>query len=124
MKHVLQYKFSILAGLGILYLCLIPPSQIPKTEMQNADKIVHFAFYLCFGIAISLDNYLSKKEITVSTIKIIKRAIFLISFGIAIEAIQYLTPYRTASFSDILANSAGTLIYIAGLLWQKRHKKI
>lgn len=116
MATLWRHKFAILAGLGILVMCLMPPSQLPKTQMQNADKLVHFAFYFFFGLAITLDQFLAKRTIAATSKQMILRALFLILFGVGVELIQLLTPYRSSSLYDIFANLLGVAAYVI-IVW-------
>ncbi len=115
MATLWRHKFAILAGLGILILCLMPPSQLPKTEMQNADKLVHFAFYLFFFFVISLDQFFAKRTISAKPKQMALRAIFLILFGIGVELLQSILPYRSSSIYDVLANFLGVAVYLLAM---------
>jgi VanZ family protein len=80
------------------------------------DKANHFAAYAVFAILASLA---SKNRMQYYGLLLLT-----LCFGIAIEGLQSLSPHRTASLLDILANSLGLLAGFclqAGyhFLWQK-----
>nr|WP_262710038.1 VanZ family protein [Flavobacterium psychrophilum] len=106
----------------ILYLSLRSVTNMPKITFSNADKIVHFTFYL--GFVILWYRYLVFKEKVLLSNKIVL-VLISITFGIAIEFAQkYFTTTRQADILDVLANSAGTLvgIFVATTIFQKNKK--
>ncbi|AIN74134.1 VanZ like family protein [Flavobacterium psychrophilum DSM 3660] len=106
----------------ILYLSLRSVTNMPKITFSNADKIVHFTFYL--GFVILWYRYLVFKEKVLLSNKIVL-VLISITFGIAIEFAQkYFTTTRQADILDVLANSAGTLagIFVATRIFQKNKK--
>ncbi|EKT4552280.1 VanZ family protein [Flavobacterium psychrophilum] len=95
---------------------------MPKITFSNADKIVHFTFYL--GFVILWYRYLVFKEKVLLSNKIVL-VLISITFGIAIEFAQkYFTTTRQADILDVLANSAGALvgIFVATRIFQKNKK--
>ena len=94
----------------IVYLSLRNAHNIPKVNIPNLDKVVHFTFY--FGFVILWYRYLVFRNNVLLNNKI---ALVLISicFGIAIEFAQkYFTTTRQADIWDVAANSTGTLVGI------------
>jgi len=76
-------------------------------NISHFDKIIHAISYFTLAISwfFATQNHFNKKNFKVKLI------LFLISFGIIIEAIQGgLTTHRQADFYDILANSIGVLV--------------
>ncbi len=86
---------------GLIYLA---------TAMTNGaiidslnDKASHFlAFY---ALALLVDFAFPKKDF--GMLKVFE----LLAFGLLIEVIQYLLPYRSFSLFDLMANGAGLLAY-------------
>ena len=94
----------------ILYLSLRNAENIPKVNIPNLDKVVHFTFY--FGFVILWYRYLAFKNDVLLKNKIVL-VLISIGFGIAIEFVQkYFTTTRQADILDVVANSTGTLVGI------------
>lgn len=99
------YKIFVVLWLFIVaVLSLIP---VPKGADVVSDKSIHFFFYLLTSmivyLAISNESFVRSLSITV---------IFVLFYGILIEALQSLVPYRTFSIADIVANTMGIVTYI------------
>lgn len=85
----------------ILYLATTPRSY-PAVEALN-DKISHI---LAFGTLALLGDFSFPAE------KFgIKKFLWLLSYGLLIEFVQYFLPYRSASLLDLLADCLGLGIY-------------
>lgn len=84
--------------------------------IPHADKIVHFIFYLLFSVSgcFCVREQTQGKSSLASTVAGILPV--AIAYGAGIEGIQALTGYRTATFGDVLANTAGALAGV-GLVW-------
>jgi VanZ family protein len=99
----------ILIGITIPALSLFNISDLPKLEIQSADKLYHFIAYasLSFSVALHYRNYREKNI----SLKSFSGIFFLtILFGIIIEVLQEsLTTYRTFDYFDMLANTLGSL---------------
>ena len=108
----------------ILYFSLKNAENIPKFNLRNIDKVVHFTFY--FGFVILWYRYLVFKESVLLNNKIVL-VLISIGFGIAIEFAQkYFTTTRQADILDVVANSTGTLIgiFVASKFFKDRKPSI
>jgi len=102
----------------LLIVSLIPlPS--PKTDLP-ADKLEHFIAYGITAVLV-IRHFIArgrKGRLVISSILI---ASF---YGALLEVLQGLTSYRQPSLGDVLANTAGALVfgiaYAAGIKKQKR----
>jgi VanZ family protein len=106
----IKYAFW-LALLVTLVVCLLPTT--PKVQVQNFDKIVHTSMYIVLGFIARFaypNAHYFKHLLPV-----------LIAFGIGIEVLQGLSGYRTFSWLDMIANTAGALAAGACLLLMNRH---
>lgn len=127
-KPWLELKTFFLAGailwtLFISYLSLTQVQMLPKFEVQNIDKGVHFVFHFVFTIS----WYLSLASWTRWGSKALFRVVLLsFLYGVFIELCQGLwTDYRSADPMDVLANTVGALTAaLLVALVQKRHKLI
>ena len=100
-------KFTILWASIVLLLTLVSGVKNSNMEFSWIDKGIHVALFsiLCFLIVIGFT-----KQNTFSYLRFNaeKASIFIcISYGLLIEIIQFLLPYRTFSWLDVLANSFG-----------------
>lgn len=91
---------------SILLLCLEPASELPKVEINNIDKLVHFTFY--FGFIILWYLYLnSNSKNTNSKMPLILFFVSII-FGIIIELLQQIvTTSRKGDILDVISNCIG-----------------
>ena len=98
----------LLAGLWfctILVLTTMPTSGVGKVKIPHLDKAVHAVLFGVFSLLISW--FLNKS-------KDLKQTQFIaittsIGYGVIIECIQYLLPYRSFSLLDILADAVGAI---------------
>lgn len=113
--------FSILIALIILYLSLTGSETFHKVPFFNIpyfDKIVHFGMYLGFMSVIILENRKSIK----GNLQLFLTALIPFVYGILMELLQLIfTTSRFASFSDVIANSAGILASLLLWIWIKPH---
>jgi VanZ family protein len=89
---------------------------VPKVDVPNMDKAVHFVFY--FGAA--LLGTLGLRERTQGKISLLRTLglVFfsVVIYGIIIEVLQSrLTEDRTGDFFDVVANTTGALVGAAGI---------
>lgn len=110
---------------SILLLCLEPASELPKVEINNIDKLVHFTFY--FGFIILWYLYLnSNSKNTNSKMPLILFFVSII-FGIIIELLQQIvTTSRKGDILDVISNCIGAftaLIVIFFIQFYSNKKK-
>lgn len=87
-------------------------------DIPYIDKMVHFMFYLLFGIL----GCLFVRERTKGQMELVKASRYIlivaVAYGIFIEALQYtLTTDRMAEFGDVLANTFGAFVGISLVRW-------
>ena len=94
---------------GMLLMALIVITHLATTSMQYpvveniSDKANHIlAFYV---LALLLDFSFPHGEFGIGKVAV------LLSYGVAIEVIQYFLPFRSASLYDVAADSVGLIVY-------------
>ena len=91
------------ASAVVLVISLIPIDSPPAVDEFNLDKLVHGAMYAtlmyCFAHAHTRTLWL-------------RIAIALAAYGGLIELLQGLTPYRSCSAFDAIANASGISIML------------
>lgn len=102
----------VLVALTAIFLMQVSTAGLPRFE--HMDKVVHFgaffilawAFYHAFPIPIWL-------------------ALFVLTgYGLLIEYVQELLPYRTSSWGDLVADAAGAASFYFIAWWRfMRHRK-
>jgi VanZ family protein len=108
-------SLAIIWTCSILLLCLEPASELPKIEINNLDKIVHFVFHLVFIFLWYLYLFSKRKSTNYSTPIIL----FFVSlvFGILIEFFQQtFTTSRNGDLLDIVSNISGAITAILTLI--------
>ena len=111
-RNVARIIFVILLiGLSAAFLMQVSSNSVPRFE--HADKVVHFgAFFilaLTFHRAFPIPIWLA--------------LVLLTLYGVAIEWLQSLTPYRDASLGDLIADALGASTYYAIGYWYYRKQK-
>ncbi|KXO00387.1 hypothetical protein LS48_02920 [Aequorivita aquimaris] len=115
-KHLLADKRLLF--IAIIYSCLItvlffiPSQDLPKTQLLEADKIVHILVYFILVnlwmlyLYVSNDYHFEKKWIPILLLSILL-------YGIIIEIFQGLfTVSRSADILDVVSNLLGSLLGI------------
>ena len=95
---------------GVAYVTLILVAvlslmPVPETAVNVSDKVMHFVVYFILSAGFMV---LVRQQSN-----IVKVAIGLVLYGVALEFLQGLTGYRMMEFLDMVANSSGV---VAGLL--------
>lgn len=99
----------VLIGLSAIFLMRFSPGDLPRFE--HADKIVHFGAF--FILALTFHRAFP--------IPVWVALIILTAYGLAIEYVQNLLPYRQASMGDLLADAAGAASYYL-IAWWRYHR--
>jgi VanZ family protein len=111
---------------SILLLCLEPASELPKVEINNVDKLVHFTFHFVFIILWYL--YLNSKDKIVNYKTPVILFFVSLVFGILVELSQQIfTTSRKGDLLDVISNSIGAFTAILFLLlfqYYSNNKKI
>ncbi len=97
--------FAIVWLLVVGVLSLIP---VPKGIDAISDKSMHFFFYLLTSMIVylSISNKSFVRSLSITVISVL-------FYGIFLEVLQSLVPYRTFSIDDIIANTLGIVTYTA-----------
>jgi VanZ family protein len=91
---------------AIVWLSLMP--QPPKVDLEQGDKLGHFAAYglLMFVFCLIYGQRATR----------LAYATGFIAMGVVLEFLQGMTDYRTFDLLDMLANATGVLGVLAGML--------
>ena len=101
-------KIAVYYTLFIIVLSLIPVPELglPKFQLFEIDKLVHFIMYFSLTILWSF----AAKNFYNSNFKLMLFAIF---FGFVLETFQHMLPFgRYFDLGDLLANSLGVIFGI------------
>lgn len=92
------FVLSILVGLVITILLLVPASEIPGPEVEGLDKVIHFVMF--FALVLPALTFAPSSWVWVVPLAVVH--------GAVIEVIQ---PYfgRGMEFGDFVANTLGVL---------------
>ncbi|MBU2710034.1 VanZ family protein [Zooshikella harenae] len=108
MTKFLQNNYVLLARLA-LGICLIAIS-ILAFSPAVIDPLVHTSDKLKHGFAFLVLGYLVDAAWPTSSFHH-QKWLFLLSYGVFIEVVQYFIPYRSASLLDLLADTSGIVCY-------------
>lgn len=92
-----QISLLVLASLLVLILSVMPLGDI---EIRNGDKIVHIIFYM----ALTLNG------LWIWTDRRWQVGFAAFFYGVGLELVQAVLPYRWYSFEDIIANGFGVVL--------------
>lgn len=107
-----KYAFLI-SIIVITAIATIKSGKLPDIALKS-DKLNHV---LAFGFLTLMVN------ISYPRLSTIKKLFSLLAYGIALELIQYILPWRSCSIADIVADIIGIVIATAGLeIIQEYHK--
>jgi len=99
-KHLFQSLLGI-ALIAILYLALTPHP--PEITLSVSDKVNHLlAFYT---LAVLADQACERQPFMPGP------ALWLLAYGLLIECLQYLLPWREFSLFDLLTDGIGLGFY-------------
>ncbi len=109
MGSFVKYNWlSVLWAIFICYMCLVPSKTLPKVEINNIDKAVHFTFYF---VLVVLMYWGWKKQDAFQGLysnTFIKVFIIACFYGISIEVMQgVFTADRHFELLDEAANASG-----------------
>lgn len=101
----------LLITLSAAFLMQVSTGAVPRFE--HADKVVHFGAF--FVLALTFHRAFP--------IPIWAALIVLTLYGVAIEWLQEMLPYRDASLGDLVADALGAAAYYAIAYWYYRRQK-
>jgi len=109
---------SLMLGIALMLRPLPHSADAALSLFPQADTVFHFSFFLYLQTLPQLTQWGRSKRFRI--------ALGLILFGLALEALQAFTSYRTASLSDAVANTAGVIVGSAisrlfGDEWRRRN---
>jgi VanZ family protein len=99
-----------LSAAAIAVLSVIP--EVPASDLPNADKLEHLAAYAVLG-GLALLSAESRRGRALL-------AVGVVVLGLALEGVQALLPWRTASWADGAANLAGVVLGAGAVLLTRR----
>ncbi|MDI3520043.1 VanZ family protein [Anaerophaga thermohalophila] len=126
LKHIVNYKFTIITLLTILFLSVSSGENINKPwflKFENSDKLVHFGMYgfLTLIYLMERTRFLRIKIKTKQTRWYFVLWIFIT--GGIIELLQPLLAERQKDIWDFLANTAGIITAYLVFLLIRRYIK-
>ncbi len=85
----LKYNWpSILWAAFILYLCMMPSGHLPRINIPNFDKIVHFTFYFVLAILMYWGWLKQQAFPSLHSRALIKILVIACAYGLLIEVLQ------------------------------------
>ena len=106
-------------------MSLIPGNQLPDSDIQYIDLIVHVIMYASWILILFWEK--RKQFSGLDKRYYIRAAIFFMLFGAIMEVLQeMLIPGRFGSWSDFMANGVGCMFGIALIYaaFQRKQKQI
>ena len=114
----MRYYLFIALYMGLIAMGSLLPIGIPHRVITHQDKVMHFFLYLPLGFLLSLPKMPASYYLNY----LFPVAIGAV-YGVAMELLQSLLPYRTASFGDAAANCLGLFLgLMLGRFWCGRKR--
>ncbi|TCO10956.1 VanZ family protein [Natronoflexus pectinivorans] len=109
-----QFKLTILVCAVVVFLSLLPSSEVPNHNIwnfQGSDKIVHFLMYFAISFTLFFEKYLRNKlhQFSIKNrVNLIPIIGLIVASGI-IELIQPPISNRSCELFDFIANVLGVV---------------
>ena len=101
-SSIVALRIALSIAIVVIMYMATTQDTYPVVEDLN-DKVSHI---IAFGTLAFLGDFSFPTE------KFgLKKFLWLLSYGLLIEFIQYFLPYRTASLFDVMADCAGLTVY-------------
>lgn len=116
-NYLSEHRYLLPVSIGVLtlitlLLTLLPGNALPSSQFWSYDKLGHFLLFGFWTYLIGLYRYFS----TDKTDKLFTIFLLGVSFGVAIELLQYVLPVgRQADLFDIAFDSLGCLTAVLAL---------
>jgi VanZ family protein len=103
-------RTTIIWALVILVLSLLPASDTGDFgSIPYLDKVIHIIFYAVLCFLILHDIRSGERQHNSYFSDLFQAFSYALVFGILIEMLQWIIPYRSFELMDILANALGAL---------------
>lgn len=108
MRHVTTWYTlpMVIWAAGLAFISLVPPIRLPSFAFDLGDKLQHWICYF-FLSALLLRGYLRSTAMRFTHIWVAVMTATL--WGLYLEYLQSMTPYRTFDWWDALSNAAGAV---------------
>jgi VanZ family protein len=115
-KNFIFYWLPLILYCLLIFIQSSKPSFEQLPDIQYFDKLLHFAGYAVLGI-LFLRAFQTKRLRQSRKLLILFSILCATLYGISDEIHQYFVPLREASFSDLIANTLGSIcgVYIYSL---------
>jgi VanZ family protein len=99
----------ILIVLGVLIFAFAP-GQLTPAWIVNHDKFSHMVVFFALSILLSL---------AIPSLSLVQHSLFLLSFAVLIELVQFLFVGRGFSIEDLAYDFLGILVFYSLVFWAK-----
>ena len=106
---MLKFRYTILLGVLISILSLVPGDRLPESPVKYTDLAVHVCMYAAWMFVLGREA--RRQYPGYSARLLIKCLLIMMAYGGLVEYLQETyVPGRFGSWTDFLANAAGALI--------------
>lgn len=111
--HLIYFTPALVWGIFISYFSLLPGNEVPPFMEYFNDKVIHSSIYFLSASLIYLGFIRFNFRNPVSLGMLVFILVLCISYGGAIEVLQYyFIPRRTGDWFDFMANSTGAIVSV------------
>ena len=117
-------RYSIFFALFILVVSILPTSdQEDLVSLPYIDKLAHIFLYAILALVASVEVKRSDRDRKPPISAYMEMVLYALIYGIFIEMVQLLLPYRSFEVMDVLANSIGIFGGVA-MFFLFYHKRV
>ena len=121
MKHsFMWYQLPALLWALLIYVSSsIPSERIPDFSIFRFDKAIHFCLYFLFSLFTYRALRYQDRFPRVARHALSLTLLAIVAYGASDEIHQYFVPGRQADVHDLLADTLGACVLVAGVWWKE-----
>ena len=113
---------AILWALLIFISSSIPSSLMPSLKIFDFDKAIHFGIYFLFSFLTYRALRFQSRWPLLARHALLGTVLLIILYGASDEFHQYFVPGRQADVFDLMADTLGAVVLVAGVwIWECMH---
>jgi hypothetical protein len=123
-----RYGFRLYQLPAILWAVLIfisssiPSTMIPNLKIFDFDKVIHFGIYFLFAFFMYRALRYQNRIPLLARHALLGTVLLVIVYGASDEFHQYFVPGRQADVFDLMADTLGAVVLVAGVwVWERMH---
>lgn len=117
MTFIRRHIATIVIYAGVLVLSAARFGNTPHPTFTGWDKVVHLCMYAALAAIMTGEYVWHHRWDAVPARRYIPIIVTASAYGLAIEGVQWLLPYRSAEWLDAAANATGAILGVVAVAW-------